>query len=206
MSTAVVISANAADPGGAVVRVEFYAGSTLVGSDTSAPYSVTWNGAAAGSYSLTAKAVDNAGASTTSVAANLTVTGAEAPGTGTGLTGQYFCQVRRCADAGELRRGAGDDIDQCGNRCGIDLWLGSSRGRGPKIDRLLQYTIRRRNRRGVSRIAWAADQEAEASHVAQNDDTGLRQVAANLVLLFGRDCKIRQVGVSPLHFSIDGHE
>jgi hypothetical protein len=70
----VVVSANAGDSDGSVSRVDFYAGATLVGSDATAPYSVTWSDVAAGSYVLTAVAVDNAGASTTSSPATLTVT------------------------------------------------------------------------------------------------------------------------------------
>ncbi len=46
---------------------------TLIGSDTTSPYSVTWTSAQAGSYSLTAKAVDDDGATTTSAAHSVTV-------------------------------------------------------------------------------------------------------------------------------------
>jgi hypothetical protein len=67
------ISANAADTNGSVTRVDFYAGSALVGSDTTSPYSVTWSNAGAGSYSLTAVAYDNQNASTTSAARAITV-------------------------------------------------------------------------------------------------------------------------------------
>ena len=54
------------DPDGAVTRVDFFAGSTLVGSVTSAPFTFTWSPAPAGSYSLTAQAVDDLGDVTTS--------------------------------------------------------------------------------------------------------------------------------------------
>ena len=69
----VVVSANASDSNGTVARVDFYAGSTLIGSDATSPYSVTWSNVAAGSYTLTAVAVDNGGASTTSSPVSLTV-------------------------------------------------------------------------------------------------------------------------------------
>jgi hypothetical protein len=72
----VTISANAADADGTVTRVDFYAGSTLVGSDTSSPYSVTWSNAPSGSYSLSAIARDNAGATRTSTARSITINGA----------------------------------------------------------------------------------------------------------------------------------
>ena len=77
----VVVSADASDGDGSVVRVDFYAGTTLIGSDSTAPYSVTWSNVGAGSYALTAVAVDNGGASTTSGAVSLTVTPAAGSGT-----------------------------------------------------------------------------------------------------------------------------
>ena len=69
------INASASDSDGTVSRVDFYAGGTLLGSDASSPYSFNWTAVAAGSYSLTAVAVDNGGASTRSGAVNVTVSG-----------------------------------------------------------------------------------------------------------------------------------
>ncbi|MGH9141933.1 MAG: Ig-like domain-containing protein, partial [Vicinamibacterales bacterium] len=63
---AIVVSATAADSDGLIGRVEFYAGSLLIGTSTAAPYSVTWSPVAAGTYTLTARALDTNGASTTS--------------------------------------------------------------------------------------------------------------------------------------------
>ena len=70
------IAATATDTDGTIAQVAFYAGATLLTTDTSSPYSYTWNGVAAGSYSLTAVAQDNAGATTTSAARTVTVTAA----------------------------------------------------------------------------------------------------------------------------------
>jgi endoglucanase len=58
-TTSVTLTANASDPGGAVARVDFRVDGALVGSDTTAPYSVTATGLATGSHSATATAVDN---------------------------------------------------------------------------------------------------------------------------------------------------
>jgi len=69
----VTITANASDSDGTVTKVDFYAGGTLLGTATSAPYSFTWTNVAAGSYSLTAVATDNGGATTTSTAIAITV-------------------------------------------------------------------------------------------------------------------------------------
>ena len=70
----IAIAASAADPDGTVARVEFYSGSTLLGTDTTSPYSFSWTGVAAGSYTLKAIAYDNTGASTTSATVSVTVT------------------------------------------------------------------------------------------------------------------------------------
>lgn len=56
-----------------VTAVEFHSGSTLIESDSSAPYSVTWPGASAGTHVITAKAV-YAGGSVTSAGVELLVT------------------------------------------------------------------------------------------------------------------------------------
>ena len=69
----ITLTANASDSDGTVAKVEFFRGATSLGSKTSAPWSVLWSNAPAGSYVLTAIATDNAGASTTSSAVNITV-------------------------------------------------------------------------------------------------------------------------------------
>jgi regulation of enolase protein 1 (concanavalin A-like superfamily) len=60
------ITATASDSDGGVAVVEFYAGTTQIGSDNSSPYDVTWTGVPAGTYSLTAVARDVFGAMTVS--------------------------------------------------------------------------------------------------------------------------------------------
>lgn len=72
--TNVTITADAFDPDGSVSRVDFYYYSTLIGSATNSPYSMVWSNVGAGSYSLTAKATDNAGVFTYSEPVNITVT------------------------------------------------------------------------------------------------------------------------------------
>ena len=69
----VTVAANAADANGTIARVDFYAGSILIGSDGTSPYSVTWNNAPGGTFSLTAVAHDNAAAKTSSVARTITI-------------------------------------------------------------------------------------------------------------------------------------
>jgi hypothetical protein len=74
--TPILIEATAADGDGNVVRVDFYANQVKIGEDAQAPYAYTWNGAATGGYTLTAVALDNQGASSTSNAHGITVTAA----------------------------------------------------------------------------------------------------------------------------------
>src|SRR6185437_16309346 len=69
----VSITASASDPDGTVSSVQFFNGTTLLGTSTTAPYSFTWSNVAAGTYSITAKATDNSGAVTTSAAVSITV-------------------------------------------------------------------------------------------------------------------------------------
>lgn len=71
--TTIALTASASDSDGTIASVDFYAGSTLIGSDTTSPFSVNWANAAPGSYSITARATDNAGAATTSVAITVTL-------------------------------------------------------------------------------------------------------------------------------------
>ena len=67
------LAASAADGDGAVAKVEFFNGTTKLGEDTTAPYTFAWSGVAAGNYSLTARATDNLGGVTTSVASRIIV-------------------------------------------------------------------------------------------------------------------------------------
>jgi glucose/arabinose dehydrogenase len=71
----ITITASAGDSDGTVTRVDFFQGTTLLGSDSTAPYTFSWNNVAAGSYALTAQAVDNSLAVTTSSVVNITVNG-----------------------------------------------------------------------------------------------------------------------------------
>jgi Bacterial Ig domain len=69
----ITVTATATDPDGNVTKVEFRDGTTLIGQDTTAPYSLTWKNVPQGTHVLTARATDNAGAVTTSSAVGITV-------------------------------------------------------------------------------------------------------------------------------------
>jgi gliding motility-associated-like protein len=76
LGTPIEIRANAADPDGSVTKVEFFAGNTKLGEDTSAPYTFQWSNAPAGTHDLTVRVTDNANATTTSAIVKITVVGA----------------------------------------------------------------------------------------------------------------------------------
>ena len=59
----ITLSANASDTDGTIMRVDFYAGNTLVGTDTNAPYNALWSVKSPGTYTLTSVATDNDGLS-----------------------------------------------------------------------------------------------------------------------------------------------
>ena len=71
------VGMTASDPDGQVARVELYVDGVLRGSRTVAPYNLLWENVPAGSYSLSAIAYDNSGASAKSRPVNITVTGYE---------------------------------------------------------------------------------------------------------------------------------
>ncbi len=70
----ITLTAVAGDNDGTVTSVAFYSGAQQLGSDTTAPYSVTWNNVAVGSHSITAVATDDTGATVTSAAHTINVT------------------------------------------------------------------------------------------------------------------------------------
>ncbi|MEO8255926.1 MAG: Ig-like domain-containing protein [Acidobacteriota bacterium] len=75
----IAFTATASDPDGSVAKVEFYNGTTLVGTDNTSTYSATWTGVPAGTYVLTAVAYDNLGATAKSATATVTVSGSSTP-------------------------------------------------------------------------------------------------------------------------------
>jgi aryl-phospho-beta-D-glucosidase BglC (GH1 family) len=82
-TTSVALAATAADPGGAVARVEFRVDGTLVNSDTTAPYAFTATALTAGNHTVTATAVDNGSPALSTVTAalpfSITASGNPAP-------------------------------------------------------------------------------------------------------------------------------
>jgi hypothetical protein len=82
----ITLNANAWDSDGTVSKVDFFAGATLVGTSTGSPSRMTWNNVPVGSYALTARATDSAGATATSAPVHVTV----APGLGSGPSAVFL--------------------------------------------------------------------------------------------------------------------
>jgi len=69
----ITISADACDPFGAVVKVEFYKNDVKLGEDTNSPFGFTWTNVPPGEYALLAIATDNNGLRSDSQDVNITV-------------------------------------------------------------------------------------------------------------------------------------
>lgn len=103
-SQSVKITATAADVEAAVARVEFYDGATKLGEDTTAPFEFNWTKPAVGTHTITVRAFDAAGASTTSVERSLVVTDVEGPwaSLGAGLQAGITAAPNKPVEAGGI--------------------------------------------------------------------------------------------------------
>lgn len=79
------VTATASDSDGQVVQVDFYGNETLLGTRTTAPFTIDWTNVGAGSYALTATATDDKGATVTSTPVNISVMNPPPPPAPTGL-------------------------------------------------------------------------------------------------------------------------
>jgi RHS repeat-associated protein len=100
----ITVTASAADPDGTIAKVDFYQGATLIGTATAAPYSATSASLGSGTYSFTAVATDNSGATTTSAAVSVRVNAAPTVSITTPANGATFtapANVAISADAAD---------------------------------------------------------------------------------------------------------
>jgi hypothetical protein len=88
------IVATATESGGSISKVEFFSGTTLLGTATTSPYSYTWSNVPSGSYSLTAEAFDAAGNTATSAPVSVS------SGATTGAAPQLHVSGNQLVDAG----------------------------------------------------------------------------------------------------------
>jgi hypothetical protein len=105
------LTASASD-GGGVSRVEFYDGASLLGTDTTAPYSYAWNttGAAFGGHSLTARAYDTVGNVGASAAVSVTMNGSDTTAPTVSLTSPAHSAVLTTGTTYTLTATASDNV------------------------------------------------------------------------------------------------
>jgi hypothetical protein len=150
-----------ADSDGTVAQVQFFDGATLIGTDTTAPYSMSLTNATVGAHSFTAVATDNAGATTTSAVVSVTVNAGAPAGTGTGLLGQYFANINL----------TGSPVLQRTEAINFN-WAFASPGAGVPSD---NYSIR-----------WSGQVEAPSTGAYQfqtNSDDGIRVYINNVLVI-----------------------
>ncbi|WPB82347.1 Ig-like domain-containing protein [Archangium violaceum] len=107
----VTLSANASDASSSISKVEFLVDGTLIATDTSWPYSFSWNtpSVASGSHTLTARATDAQGNVATSTPVSVTVDNAApavaltSPASGATLNGVISLQAEASDDIGVTR-------------------------------------------------------------------------------------------------------
>lgn len=66
------LAATASDGDGVISKVEFYNGAVKLGEDATSPYTYLWSGVSTGTYAVSARAIDNDGASVDSIPASVT--------------------------------------------------------------------------------------------------------------------------------------
>jgi len=176
------LAATASDADGSIARVDFYAGKTLVGRDTSAPYAVSWHGAAIGSHVLKAVAVDNRKASASSATATISVKAAAdtvAPGVPTGVAttaqtaGSISLQWNPSSDNVGGSGVAGYDVYRDGAKVGstaTTAWTDA----GLPPETAHAYTVRARDAAGNVSAQSAA---VIASTTGSDSGSGNRRVA-----------------------------
>nr|WP_147653390.1 glycosyl hydrolase family 18 protein [Vulcaniibacterium gelatinicum] len=161
---AITLTAEAGDPDGSIARVEFYAGSTRLGSDSTAPYAFAWSNAPAGTHVLKAVAQDDRKARTTSASVTITVqptadTVAPSVPTGLSVAGRTSASITLAWQAATDNAGgsgvAGYDVFRNGVLVGSTAGTGYTDS-GLAADTGYGYTVRARDAAGNASAQSAA--------------------------------------------------
>ena len=133
--TNITVTATASDPDGTIIKVAFYADTTKLGEDNTAPYTLEWNNPAKKIYGVTAIAYDNYGEFTIADTAKVIVmnpicrfSGAKLTGTTLGSTGSYNNSGNTISKAFDKDTLTYFDAAQQGNS-----WMGLDLGTAKKI-------------------------------------------------------------------------
>ncbi|MCW4454257.1 glycosyl hydrolase family 18 protein [Flavobacterium sp. MXW15] len=200
----ITLSANASDSDGTVTQVEFFQGSTSLGVDTSAPYSITWSNVAAGNYTLKAVATDDDNAVASSATANITVTTSSsdttAPSVPSGLAA-----TSRTTTSLTLGWNAATDNPGGSGVAGYDLYrngsiVGSPTGTsyvdgGLSPNTQYSYRVRARDNAGNASAQSAA---VTASTLADGGGGGNKRVIGYFTQwgIYGRNYRVKNIDTS----------
>ncbi|MFD2785734.1 discoidin domain-containing protein [Hymenobacter rubripertinctus] len=173
------LTASAADADGTISKVEFYNGTTLLNTDTSSPYAYSWTGVAAGTYSLTARATDNAGAVTTSAPVSVTIS-ATPPPAATNLALNRPVTVSSVENAGTAGSAAvdGNGTTRWSSAFSDSEWLYVDLGASYSVNRVKltwegAYGKNYRVEISNDHLAWTALKTVAGNTALVNDHTGL---------------------------------
>ena len=201
----IAVSANASDPDGSIASVEFFRGTTSLGADTTAPYSVTWSGATAGTHGFRAVATDNQGATATSATATVTVNGTPptdttAPSVPSGLT-----SPSQTSSSISIQWNAATDNVGGSGVAGYDVYRDGSLVASPTttshtstgLSANTQYSFRVRARDNAGN-ASAQSGEITASTTTTTPPPGSKRVIGYFVQwgIYGRNYRVRNIDTS----------
>lgn len=105
------ITASAADSDGSVKSVEFLVNGTSLGTTTQYPYGISWTPTSLGNYTVTAKATDNSGNTTTSSAVTVAVIDPSPTAPSVQITSPANGAVLTVGNAVTIQVNASDDVE-----------------------------------------------------------------------------------------------
>lgn len=204
--SSITLTATASDSDGTISKVEFFRGSTSLGVDTSAPYSVTWNNVAAGSYSLTAVATDNANATKQSAAVNITVSGGSSGDTTAPSVPASLASTAQTASSITLGWNASTDNSGGSGVAGYDVYrngslVGSPAGTSYTDSALTAnttYTYRVRARDNAGNASAQSTQISAKTSASSGGNTGAKRVIGYFMQwgIYGRNYRVKDIQTS----------
>jgi chitinase len=202
--SSITVSANASDSDGSVAKVEFFRGGTSLGIDTSAPYSVAWTNASAGSHTFKAVATDNNNAVTSSATVSVTVTAASNDTTPPSVPGG-LASPAKTATTVNLAWNAATDNSGGSGVAGYDVYRNGSLVGSPSATQYTDggltastaytYTVRARDNAGN---ASARSASISVTTAAGGGGGGSKRVIGYFTQwgIYGRNYRVKNIDTS----------